>query len=118
MRERRRVRAPREGAPQRSGCGVVLAEWREAKDLLNGAQDGRGRVERAVDRVAAEVRRRDQQDRAMRVYMVRTILRIVFEDEDGERWPHGRCGKTLHDETEGEIVVGQDRKSTRLNSSH
>src|SRR5436309_15216950 len=58
MRERRRVRAPREGAPQRRGCGIVLAEWREAEDLLDGAQDGRGRVERAVDRGAADVDRK------------------------------------------------------------
>src|SRR5204863_8083370 len=98
MRERRRVRAPHEGAPQRRGCGVVLAEWREAEDLLNGTQDGRGRVERAVDRVTAGIGRSDQQDGAVRVHVVRPILRIVFEDEGRERWPRGRLRQTFYDE--------------------
>src|SRR2546428_9612473 len=53
MEERRRVGTSSEGVPQRRGAGIVLAEWREAQELLDGAQDGRGRVERAVDGVVA-----------------------------------------------------------------
>src|SRR5256885_7663305 len=53
MDERRRIRTSSERAPQRRGRGVVLAEWREAEDLFDGAQDGGRRVERAADPVAA-----------------------------------------------------------------
>src|SRR5438477_13206908 len=106
MRERRRVRAPHEGAPQRRGCGVVLAEWREAEDLLNGTQDGRGRVERAVNRVTAGMGRSDQQDGAVRVHVAPPILRIVFAEKGRERSPRGRLRETFYDSPERKIVVG------------
>src|SRR5207249_11953304 len=85
MDKRRRVRASSESVPQGRGAGVVLAEWGEAQDSFDGAQHGRGRVERAVDSITASVRGRDQENRAVRVHVVGAILRVVFEDEDGER---------------------------------
>src|SRR6266550_1024693 len=79
MEKRRRIGASREGVPEGRRAGVVLAERRQAEDLLDGAQHGGGRVEGAVDSVTAGIRGGDQQNRAMGVHVVRTILRIVFE---------------------------------------
>src|SRR5437773_587756 len=99
MDKRRRVRASSESVPQGRGAGVVLAEWGEAQDSFDGAQHGRGRVERAVDSITASVRGRDQENRAVRVHVVGAILRV---------------DSTFY--TTASVL--RDRKSTRLNSSH
>src|SRR2546425_12642129 len=70
MDERRGVRTSREGVPQGRGRGVVLAERGETEDPLDGAEDGCGRVECAVDRVAAGVRGGDPEDPAGALHLV------------------------------------------------
>src|SRR2546426_10355956 len=91
MDERRGVWTSREGVPQGRGRGVVLAERGEAEDPLDGAEHGCGRVECAVDRVAAGGRGAGQEERGGPLPRGRGLLRALFQGEGcAGRPPRGR----------------------------
>src|SRR5215470_5850741 len=47
-----------------------------------------------------------ERERTMRIDVIGTVLRVVFENEDGGVFPVGTVRDRLDDAAEGEIVIG------------
>jgi len=68
-----------------------------------------GRVEVTIDERWRRVRRipaDDKGNRAVGVDVVATVLRVVFEDEDGGVVPVGAVRNGIDDAAERQVVVG------------
>ena len=67
--------------------GIVLRHRRQAEQQLHRAQHTDGRIHRAVDDAALHVGADDQAGGAVRIHVIGSVLRIVFDDEDRELRP-------------------------------
>src|SRR6266508_2237235 len=85
-----------EGGDHWRGCGVELTHRWETEDEFDGPQHRDRGVHAVIDDASPYVQRGDQAHGAVRVDMVRSVLRIVLNDEDGRLSPDWRAGHGLH----------------------
>ncbi len=108
-------------AEQRShngGAGIVGVHGRNAEKGFESADHVDGGVEGVFDE-GMRLRERgifadDQRDAAMGVDVVGTVLRVVFENENGGIVPVRAVGDGVDDAANGKVVVGNGGCGTRL----
>ncbi len=92
------TRAIKERRDQRCHC-IVVVHWWNAQQILHAADHAHRRIEGIVNKGLRAVWRKlahNQRDAAMCVDMVGSILRVVFENEEGGIIPVGTMRDRLH----------------------
>ena len=92
------------------GAGIVCVHGRSAEERFDRADNVDRGVESVVDERRGLRQRRiladDENDAAMGIDVVGSVLGVVFEDENGGIVPIGAVGDGVDDSADGEIVVG------------
>ena len=78
----------------------------EAENQFNRPQHAAGRIHGGIHDAAFCVGADDEGNGAVSVHVVRTVLRIIFDDEDCGLRPELRVADGFDDLAEGKIIVG------------
>ena len=89
---------------------VEVRHGLQAEQEFDGAQHRRGVIHGAVHGVALHPGRNQKRRRAVRIHVVRPVLRVVFQHANHRRRPEARFRDALHQHADGVVVVRRQGK--------
>src|SRR5947209_8617976 len=105
MLERLKIRVRLEARIHGPGGSIKLAHGLETQDQLDRPYHAGGRVEARIHDTPPRVRTDDEGDGAVCFDMVRTVLRIVLDYENGCIAPELAVAYCLDEPAQGQIIV-------------